>query len=268
MPRSIRWIDELRTPANSLGQGSYNVMEFSMTGYQREESLKIGVIGDHNAGNPTHVATTDALRHAAASLNLSVDVEWVPTDSVGDSPQSLLKDFAGLFISPGSPYKSMSGALNAIRFAREGDLPLLGTCGGLQHMVIEFARNVLGFKDAAHAEYDPYASTLFVTPLSCSLVGREMSLEFAPGSRVAAAYGRGEAVESYYCNFGVNPEYQDRLHESDFRIVGTDANDEPRILEIPQLRFFIGSLFVPQVRSRPEEPHPLVLAFVEAARSA
>jgi CTP synthase (UTP-ammonia lyase) len=233
-----------------------------------QESVKICVVGDYNPGNATHTATTEALRHAAASLNLAICVEWVPTDSFEVSPQSRLKGFAGLFISPGSPYKSMDGALHAIRFAREGNLPLLGTCGGLQHMVIEFARNALGFKDATHAEYEPYASTLFVTPLSCSLVGREMSLKLAAGSRVAAAYGRSEAVESYYCNFGLNPEYQERLSENGFLIVGTDANGEARILEIPQLRFFIGTLFVPQVRSRPDAPHPLVLAFVKAARSA
>lgn len=230
--------------------------------------MKIGVIGDYNASNPTHTATTDALRHAAASLNLGVDVEWLPTDSVGDSPQSRLADFAGLFISPGSPYKSMDGALYAIRLAREGNVPMLGTCGGLQHMVIEFARNVLGFKDAAHAEYDPSASTLFITPLSCSLVGKEMSVQIVAGSRAAAAYGTNEADEGYYCNFGLNPDYQDRLNQSGFRIVGTDATGEARILEIPAHQFFIGTLFVPQVRSRPEEPHPLVLAFVEAASTA
>ena len=80
----------------------------------------------------------------------------------------------------------MERTLAAIRYAREQGVPCFGTCGGFQHMLIEYARNVLGFQDAQHAEYDPYASNLFITQLACSLAGRTMQLRFTPGSRVAA----------------------------------------------------------------------------------
>ena len=132
-------------------------------------------------------------------------------------------------------------------------------------MIVEFARNVLGFEDATHAEYDPYASTLFVTPLSCSLAGRTLPITLSPESRAAGMYGTTDAVERYYCNFGLNPAYQDQLHHKGFRIVGTDVNGEARILELPTHRFYIGTLFVPQVQSEPGKPHPLVIAFLEAA---
>src|SRR5206468_6007076 len=79
--------------------------------------------------------------------------------------------------------------LAAIRAARERGVPCFGTCGGFQHMVLEYARTVLGFRDAQHAEYDPYASRLFVTALACSLAGRQMPLTLAAGLRVAAIYG-------------------------------------------------------------------------------
>jgi CTP synthase (UTP-ammonia lyase) len=100
----------------------------------------------------------------------------------------------------------MDKTLWAIRYARENDIPCFGTCGGFQHIIIEYARNVLGFKDAQHAEYDPYASKFFISKLDCSLAGREMTLNFVAESQVASIYGAVTAIEQYYCNFGVNPE--------------------------------------------------------------
>jgi CTP synthase (UTP-ammonia lyase) len=159
----------------------------------------------------------------------------------------------------------MKGALNAIRYCRGSRLPLLATCGGCQYVMIEFARNVLGIEDAQHAEHDPYASVLVITPLSCSLVGQRMEVFVEQGSLAAEAYSATQASEEYYCNFGLNPEYEARLQEGGLRIVGRDANNEPRILAIPEHPFFIGTVFVPQLSSTAQEPHPLIVAFLEAA---
>jgi CTP synthase (UTP-ammonia lyase) len=141
----------------------------------------------------------------------------------------------------------------------------LGTCGGFQHVVIEYARNVLGFADAQHAEYDPYASDLFITELACSLAGQEMAVKLSDDSRAAQSYGRTEAREQYYCNFGINPEHQRLLDDGGLRVVGVDGDGEARVLELPDHRFFIATLFVPQLRSSPESPHPLVTAYLRAA---
>lgn len=100
--------------------------------------------------------------------------------------------------------------------------------------------------------------------LNCSLVGRGMRLKFAPGSQVAGIYGQTEATERYYCNFGVNPDFVDILESSPLRITGSDAEGEIRIIEHPDHRFYIGTLFVPQTRSTEAVPHPLVTAFIEA----
>lgn len=228
-------------------------------------SVRIGIVGDYHADFAPHVATVAALEHAAAKLQRAIEVNWLPTATLAQSAEPNVAAFDALWMAPGSPYNSLDGALTAIRFARERNMPLLGTCGGLQHMIIEFARNVLGFADATHAEYDPNASTLFVTPLSCSLAGKEMQVTMLKGSRAATSYGALQTVERYYCNFGLNPAYQDRLHHGGFRIVGVDADGEARILEIPQHRFYVGTLFVPQMRSEPDSPHPLVVAFLQAA---
>jgi CTP synthase (UTP-ammonia lyase) len=95
-----------------------------------------------------------------------------------------------------------------------------------------------------------------------------MRLTFAPGSRVEAIYGAPTATEAYYCNFGVNPEYVPLLGSGPLAITGADAEGEVRVIELPGHPFFLGTLFVPQTRSTPERPHPLVLAFVEAAAVA
>jgi CTP synthase (UTP-ammonia lyase) len=233
----------------------------------RDWAMRIGVVGDYSEANHNHVATTEALAHAAEVLEEGVDVSWVATTDigVGSATDSALSGFAGLLIAPGSPYASMEGALAAITFARSHDTPLLGTCGGFQHILIEYARNVAGIPDAQHAEYDPYASGLFVTPLSCSIAGTQMEVRLRPGSEAASAYGSTDAVERYYCNFGLNPDYRSVLEDAGLRVSGEDENGEVRVMEIPSLRFFLGTLFVPQASSLPGLPHPLIVELVKAA---
>jgi CTP synthase (UTP-ammonia lyase) len=203
-----------------------------------------------------------------AALEMPVLGEWLPTAALEQDCALALAGFDGLWISLGSPYRSMRGALNAIRFGRERGLPVLGTCGGCQHMAIEFAHNVPGIEDATSAETDPYASELIITPLSCSLKGRAMTVLIAADSSIAAIYGKTQAIEEYYCNFGLNPAYQGRLHAAGLEIVGTDTDGEARILALTQHLFFVATLFVPQLTSTAEHPHPLIVAFVKAAAGA
>jgi CTP synthase (UTP-ammonia lyase) len=223
---------------------------------------RIGIIGDFNPENRTHVFTDDALRHAAEVLGNPIEAVWLPTDQPAE-----YENFQGLFGSPGSPYRSFDGALAGIRYARENKVPFIGTCGGSQHLMIEYARNVMGITDAAHAETDPYASCLFITPLSCSLVGKTMEVVIKPGSKAAAACQAERSMEAYYCNFGLNPAYQERLEYAGLEITGKDENGEARIVELTSHPFFVGTLFVPQARSKPGNAHPLVLAFCRAVVS-
>src|SRR5262249_51773302 len=136
---------------------------------------------------------------------------------------------------------------------------------GYQHIVIEYARHVLGFEDAEHAEYDPYASRLFISALTCSLAGKALPIELDPRSRAAHIYGREEIEEEYYCNFGLNPEFQKIIDRGGLKVVGKDRDGEARVLELPQHRFFIATLYVPQARSKVDSPHPLIVAYLEAA---
>jgi CTP synthase (UTP-ammonia lyase) len=225
----------------------------------------IGIIGDYDGTRETHVATLPAVEHAALALGERVRATWIPTEQVESDPIGALRSLDALVIAPGSPYRSLDGALSAIEHARVHDIPLLGTCGGFQHVVLEFARNVLGFEDAQHAEYDPYGSTLFITPLSCSLAGHTMTVNLRAGTKAAAAYGLQTAEERYYCNFGLNPEYVQTIADGGLLVSGMDQNGEERIVELPDHRFFLASLFVPQTSSAPNAPHPLFEVLVAAA---
>ncbi|MDQ1280169.1 MAG: hypothetical protein QG670_1432 [Thermoproteota archaeon] len=230
-----------------------------------QKALTIGIIGDFNPHSETHIATNLSFNHSASSLKVEIKVEWVPTLSLEEHVEDKLYHFDILLCAPGSPYKSMKGALNGIRFARENDRPFLGTCGGFQHVVIEFARNIMDVQDAEHAEEHPEAENLFITPLACSLVGRVEEVKLVTGSRAYEVYGRPSIMERFYCGYGLNPLRRAELEEAGLCFSGFDINGEVRILELPKARFFLATLFVPQTSSTPSRPHPIITYLLQTS---
>ena len=158
----------------------------------------------------------------------------------------------------------MAGALAAIRHAREHNLPCLGTCGGFQHALIEFARDAAGITGADHAETNARASDPVVTALSCSLVDQTGGITFSPGSRMHAIFGGRPTHEGYHCNYGVNPAYRARLEAAGLRFTGFDAAGNIRAFELPGQRFFLGTLFQPERSALRGTTHPLSEALVAA----
>jgi len=224
-------------------------------------NARLAILGEFNPASASHTATNAAIEHSCVKHGLRVEHEWVSSAEIDDT---LLKQFQGIWVAPGGPHKNLEKTLWAIRYAREKGMPCFGTCGGFQHIVLEYARNVLRLADAQHAEYDPNASQPFISRLACSLVGREMELHFEPDSQVACIYGATQARERYYCNFGVATECIELLKRGPLRVVGSDAEGEIRVVELPGHSFFIGTLFVPQILSTPDQPHPLVTALLKA----
>lgn len=228
----------------------------------------LAIVADFNSASRSHLATNDAIAHCAAASGLKVEPEWIGTAELSRlGALKRLNGVRGMWIGPGSPYASMEGALSAIRMAREQGVPLFGTCGGFQHIILEYARNVLGFGDADHEESSPQAARLFISRLACSLAGRTMTITLAPDSMVARIYGRNPVREEYLCNFGINPEYADTLRSGKLQAVGSDAEGTIRAVELPGHVFFVGTLFLPQHSSTPSNPHPLVSAFLKACAS-
>ncbi len=227
--------------------------------------MNIAIIGEYNREFRPHTATNEAIEHSRPHIKREFTAEWLSTEYIELNLKKVLKEYQGFWIAPGSPYKSMKGALDLIKNARENKSPVLGTCGGFQHMVLEYARNILGIEDADHSEYNPYASKLIVNPLSCDLKGEALEIEIIDkNSKTFAIYESDTATEKYYCHFGLNLDYYARFNDAGFKIVGSDKLKEARIMELKNHPFFIATLFVPQDNSTPDNPHKLVTAFLNS----
>jgi CTP synthase len=230
-------------------------------------SRMIALVGDYAERHVAHRAIPRALELARAEAGAAVGWDWIPTRDLLDAPRQLA-GYAGLWVVPASPYENTEGALAAIRWAREGGRPFLGTCGGFQHAILEFARNVAGIADADHAETNPTGRSLVVSPLSCSLAGQHGWITLAAGSRLAAAFGGGRVQGEYNCRYGFNPVYRDRLASAGLRFTAHDDAGEIRGAELPGEPFFCGVLFQPERAALRGEIPPPVRAFLGAVLAA
>jgi CTP synthase (UTP-ammonia lyase) len=224
--------------------------------------IRIALIGDHDPQITAHQAIPVALGMAAEQLKLNVQFQWLATDQI--NADTALQDFDGFWCVPGSPYRDMDGALRAIRFAREQQRPFLGTCGGFQHAVLEYARHVLGWEDAEHGETHPDAARALLTPLTCSLVEAVDSIHLVEGSLIANAYETTEIREGYRCRFGVNPEFERELLTQQLHAVGHDSQGDLRAVELTGHPFFVATLFQPERAALKGVLPPLVRAFIKA----
>jgi len=240
--------------------------------------VRIGILGDFNTEFPSHHATNASLQHAARKLKLTVESEWIPTPSLtsGDVVKKL-ESFDGLWASPGSPYKNFDGMLRGIEFARRRDWPFLATCGGFQYTLIECARNLAGIADADSAENNSGSKNIVIYPVACAvpdrasgaprLSGMVPEIRLRPGSFLQSFYGKDKQVvsEEFFCNFEVNPEFEWTIMEAGFPVSARGTKGEIRAIESPAHKFFIATLFQPQLASTEKKPHPVVVAFVQAA---
>jgi len=229
-------------------------------------AIKIGIIGDFDEKKPSHRATVEAISHCASQLSLPIETAWLSTVSLKTADTMTLCRYDAFFCAPGSPYLCYDGALSAIRFAREGHVPFLGTCGGFQHAVMEYAQNVLNLQHVYHEELAPKASNFLISLLSCSLIGTKRRVLLKKGTMVQAIYGKDTTVEMFNCHYGLNTCFVEQFEQCGFLVSGMDENGEVRIFELPQNVFFVATLFQPQLSSTPAEPHPLLLAYLLAAK--
>ena len=229
-----------------------------------QDSVRIGLIGDFNPDVLAHMAIPQALALAARWVECSVETEWLPTPLLEKDADERLVGFDGLWIVPASPYESMEGALLAVRFARERGVPFLGTCGGFQHALIEYARSVLNLSEADSTESNPESTLPLIAPLSCSLVEATDTIVLQPGSRIAAIYGKSEISEKYHCSFGLNPRYTTLFDASGLRITGFDKSGEARVFDLDGHPFYMGTLFQPERSAFNDVAHPLIVAYMQA----
>jgi CTP synthase (UTP-ammonia lyase) len=224
-------------------------------------TTRLALVGDRSPHVRSHVRIPPLLAALRARDHIDLDAYWIPTDEVDEET---IARFDGVWLLPGSPYRSEEGAVTAVRTARERGVPFLGTCGGFQHALLEYARDVCGMTTAQHGENAPSSEDLLIVPLACSLAGHEAAVRVEPDSLAGRALGTTRTVERYFCAYGLDPARLDALRAGGIRFTGWDDEDDVRVAELPGHPFFLATLFQPELAP---DPHPIVRAFAAAASS-
>jgi CTP synthase (UTP-ammonia lyase) len=188
-------------------------------------TVGIAIVGDENDALRSH----RELNAVLPMLGYDVIAEWVPTDGPRISD---LSGFDAVWLVPGSPYADDTAAFRAVTWARERDVPFLGTCGGLQYAVVEYFRNVLGVADATHAESDGVADTNVVSALACSLMGEERLVRPVLGTRFSDLVGDEPFVGMHYCGYGPGPGVVERLAGAGMVVEATADDADAEVLEL------------------------------------
>lgn len=221
--------------------------------------MKIALVGDRSPSVRSHVRIPLVIEALRERDGIVLDPYWIPTTDVAG-----LDAFDGIWIVPGSPYRDEAGAVEAARVARERRIPFLGTCGGFQHMLLEYARNVCGL-DVGHAENEPGAREFLLTPLACSLAGHECLVRLTPGSQIEQIIGAPTTMEAYICSYGLNESYKQTLAGAGLVFSGHAEDDGAvRVAELPGHPFFLATMFQPELAGDGRAPHPVISAFAAA----
>ena len=241
-----------------------------------EGEVSIGVVGKYVDLPDAYLSVVEALRHASLANGVRLDLRWVPSDDLpGLLGSSYLEDLDGILVPGGFGGRGIEGKVFAVRHAREQLVPYLGLCLGLQCAVIEYARNVLGLNEAHSGEFDPTSPhrviDLMDSQQDVNDLGGTMRLglyaaKLADGSLVRKLYGEELIYERHRHRYEVNNRYRKDLEAAGLRLSGVSPDGQlVEVIEIPGHPFFLASQFHPEFKSRPDDPHPMFLGFVEAA---
>ena len=225
-------------------------------------TARVALVGDRSANVRAHARIPVLIEALLRREGIALDAYWIATP---EAEECDLSGFDAIWVVPGSPYASADGAITAVRTARERRIPFLGTCGGFQHALLEYARDVCGLSTVQNAETSPEARDQLIVPLECSLVGHEEAVMVVPGTLAAKITGPGRRTERYHCAYGLNPAYLDALTGGGLRFSGFDDSGQVRIMELPGHPFFFGTLFQPELDGDGTHPHPVIVALAAAA---
>ncbi len=241
-----------------------------------DKTVNIGLVGKYVALQDAYKSICESLMQAATYLDHKVNVVYINSEKVTDANvDGQLRDMDGVIIAPGFGQRGIEGKFTALRWCRENDVPTFGICLGMQCMVIEFARDVLGLKDANSTEMDthtPYnVIDLMEEQKSISNMGGTMRLgayecRLEEGSKVAAAYGATTISERHRHRFEFNNDFLADFEKAGMKCVGRNPDTGlVEVVEIPGMRWFIGTQYHPEYSSTVLHPNPIFLDFIKAA---
>lgn len=266
-------LDLPTTPAPDLGSWKAFLNQPQKT----QQTLRIGLVGKYTATPDAYKSICEALIHASAYQACQIDLQFISLEGSHerDTAQQLTP-LQGLLIAPGFGSRGIEEKIVAIRYARENRLPLLGICLGMQCIVVEFARHVLGWEEAASTEHTPQTLypviSLTATQENVTQKGGSMRLgaqdcRLIPGSKAAESYGTTLISERHRHRYEFNNKYLEDFKNAGMTATGT--HPETGLVEIVELLghpWFVGTQFHPEFKSTPLRPHPLFISFLGAAK--
>ena len=238
-----------------------------------QENVKIGIIGKYTDLHDAYMSHKEAFNHVTGSTGIAVDIKWIDADTVTD--ETSLKSLEGILVTPGFGYRGVEGKIRAVKYARETGMPFLGICLGFQVAVIEYARNVLGLKDANSTEFKSDSKNPVIDILPEQIGVTDMGGTMRLGSKKVLVrdntmamelYGKKEIYERHRHRFEVNPKYIEDLENNGLIFSGTDEEGiRMEILEMKDRKNFLASQFHAEFLSRPLNPSRLHLHFIKSA---
>jgi len=241
--------------------------------------ITIGIVGKYIDLPDAYLSVVEALRHAGRTSRVDVNIRWIAAENIdGMLVDSYLEDLDGILVPGGFGIRGIEGKIQAVRYAREHNVPFLGLCLGLQCAVVEYSRNVLGLTNAHSSEFDPLTPDpvidLMESQKNVSDKGGTMRLGVYPakleeGSLARSLYGSEVVYERHRHRWEVNNSYRQALTEGGMLMSGTSPDDRlVEFVEITDHPYFIATQAHPELVSRPDAPHPLFDGFVAAATAA
>ena len=237
----------------------------------------IALVGKYTELNDAYISVVESLKHAGFKNSAKINIKWIASENITSDKEAekILSDVDGIIVPGGFGIRGIEGKLKVIKYARENNIPYLGLCLGMQCAVIEFARNVAGLKDANSTEFDKNTEYKVVDLMeeqkNIAGYGATMRLgsypcKILPNTKAYKAYNNELINERHRHRFEFNNEYKDILIEKGLVISGTSPDGLlAEIVEIPENDWFVACQFHPEFKSRPQNPHPLFLGFINAA---
>jgi CTP synthase len=246
---------------------------------REKPKLKIALVGKYVELQDAYMSVREALKHAALALGVEMDIQWVHSvDLEKGKGWETVREATGVLVPGGFGSRGIEGKVQAARYARENKVPYLGLCLGMQLMVVEFARDVLGWENANSTEFDrstPYpVIDLMLKQRGITDMGGTMRLGLypcvlQPETKAAEAYGIPHVEERHRHRFELNNTYREQLAQAG--MVFSGISPDGKLVEIAEIKdhpYMVGSQFHPEFLSRPNRPHPLFLAFVKSAKES
>ena len=249
-----------------------------MVNYLRNPNTEVTValVGKYTQLHDAYISVVEALKHGGIFSRATVNIKWVDSELVtADNVDEILGDVSGILVPGGFGNRGIDGMLEAIKYARTHNIPFLGLCLGMQLSIVEFARDVIGYNDAHSAELDPDTThpVIHIMPeqIDVENIGGTLRLGSYPcvlnkDSKAYKLYGSEEIQERHRHRYEFNNSYKEEFEKAGMKCVGINPeSDLVEIIEIPTLKWFIGTQFHPEYSSTVLKPHPLFLSFIKAA---